>query len=121
MAIKVNNKDITTVHCPGGAEAQAVRIHNGTSWVDVWTNIKIMTLVSNGITKGFSNLSADKRTLSLYKTMCHFLRGRCKNRVLCMFPAHNTTKRMGKTPKPPSGPTAEPTATLTPQKEQAQE
>ena len=67
MAIKINNKDITTVHCPGGAEAQAVRIHNGTSWIDVWMNIKIMTLVSSGITKGFSNLSTDKRTLSLYK------------------------------------------------------
>ena len=53
------------------------------------------------------------------KPNCHFLRGRSKNRVLCMFPAHNTTKRMGKTPKPPSGPTAEPTATLTSQKEPA--
>ena len=64
MAIKINNKDITTVHCPGGAEAQAVRIYNGTSWSDVWTNVKIMTLLSNGITGGFSNLSADKRSIS---------------------------------------------------------
>ena len=67
MAIKINNKDITTVHCPGGAEAQAVRIHNGTTWCDVWTNIKIMTLLSNDITKGFSSISEDGRELSLYK------------------------------------------------------
>ena len=71
MAIKTNNKEISTVYCPAvngvRSEAQAVRIHNGSAWIDVWTNIKIMTLQSNDITKGFSNLSSDKRTLSLYK------------------------------------------------------
>lgn len=73
MAIKTNNKDITTVYCPAvngvRSEAQAVRIHNGTSWIDAWTNIKIMTLLSNGITRGASSLSTDKRTLQLYKFM----------------------------------------------------
>ena len=67
MAIKINNKDITEVHCPGGAIAQAVRIYNGTAWYDVWTHIKIMTLQSNTITGGFSDLTADKRTLALYQ------------------------------------------------------
>lgn len=71
MAIKTNNKDITTVYCPAvngvRSEAQAVRIHNGSAWVDVWTNIKIMTLQSNTITGGFSDISTDKRTLSLYQ------------------------------------------------------
>lgn len=73
MAVKTNNKDIATVYCPAvngvRSEAQAVRIHNGTSWIDVWTNIKIMTLLSNGITRGSSSLSIDKRTLQLYKFM----------------------------------------------------
>lgn len=69
MAIKINNKDITAVYCPGGAEAQAVRIYNGSAWVDAWTNIKIMTLLSNGITKGASDISKDKRMLQLYKFM----------------------------------------------------
>lgn len=73
MAVKTNNKDITTVYCPAvngvRSEAQAVRIHNGTSWIDVWTNIKIMTLLSNSITKGASDISANKRTLQLYKFM----------------------------------------------------
>ncbi len=73
MAVKTNNKEISTVYCPAvngvRSEAQAVRIHNGTSWIDVWTNIKIMSLLSNGITKGASDISADKRTFSLYKTM----------------------------------------------------
>lgn len=73
MAVKTNNKDISTVYCPAvngvRSEAQAVRIHNGTSWIDVWTNIKIMTLQSNGITRGASSLSADKRILQLYKFM----------------------------------------------------
>lgn len=63
----MNIKAAKMVYCPGKVEAAAVRIHNGTSWTDVWTNIKIMTLLSNDITKGFSNLSTDKRTLSLYK------------------------------------------------------
>ena len=73
MAIKTNNKDITTVYCPAvngvRSEAQAVRIHNGTSWIDVWTSIKIMTLLSNTITKGASDISTNKRTLQLYKFM----------------------------------------------------
>lgn len=73
MAIKVNQNDITTVYCPAvngvRSEAQAVRIYNGSAWVDVWTNIKIMTLLSNSITKGISTLSTDKRTLGLYKIM----------------------------------------------------
>ena len=53
------------------------------------------------------------------KPNCHFLRARSKSRVLCMFPANNTTKRMGKIPEPPSGPIPEPTPTLTPYKEPA--
>jgi hypothetical protein len=73
MAIKTNNKDINTIYCPAvngtRSEAQAVRIHNGTAWTEVWTNIKIMTLLSNSITEGASSLSADKRTLQLYKFM----------------------------------------------------
>lgn len=73
MAIKTNNKDIDKVYCPAvngvRPEAAAVRIHNGSSWIDVWTNIKIMTLLSNGITKGASSISTDKRTLQLYKFM----------------------------------------------------
>lgn len=56
MAIKTNNKDIKTVMCPAvngvRPEAQAVRIHNGSAWIDVWSNMKIMTLLSNSITKG---------------------------------------------------------------------
>ena len=56
MAIKVNNKDIKSVMCPAvngvRSEAQAVRIHNGSSWVDVWSSLKIMTLLSNSITTG---------------------------------------------------------------------
>lgn len=73
MAIKTNNKDIDTIYCPAvngvRSEAAAVRIHNGSAWTDVWTNIKIMTLLSNSITKGISTLSADKRTLGLYRIM----------------------------------------------------
>lgn len=73
MAIKTNGIDINTVYCPAvngtRSEAAAVRIHNGTSWYDVWTNIKIMTLLSNSITKGISTISADGRTLGLYKIM----------------------------------------------------
>ena len=56
MPIKTNNKDIKSVMCPAvngvRKEAQAVRIHNGSSWVDVWTSMKLMTLLSNNITKG---------------------------------------------------------------------
>ena len=33
------------------------------------------------------------------KPNCHFWRVPSKNRVLCMHPAHNTTKRVGKPPK----------------------
>jgi len=56
MAIKVNQKDIKSVMCPtvNGVrpEAQAVRIYRNGSWVDVWSNMKITTLLSNTITKG---------------------------------------------------------------------
>ncbi len=56
MAIKVNQKDISSVMCPAvngtRSSAQAVRIHNGSSWVDVWSSIKIMALLSNTITVG---------------------------------------------------------------------
>lgn len=56
MAVRVNQVDIKSVMCPvvSGvrSEAQAVRIHNGTTWVDVWTSMKLMTLLSNSITKG---------------------------------------------------------------------
>lgn len=73
MAIKTNGVDINTIFCPvvNGVrpEAAAVRIYNGTAWTDVWTNIKIMTLLSNGITKGASSITDKNRTLSLYKFM----------------------------------------------------
>jgi hypothetical protein len=73
MAIKVNSKEIETVMCPAvngaRAEAQAVRIHNGTSWIDVWSNIKIMTMLSNSITKGFSLISNKNRKIQFYKYM----------------------------------------------------
>ena len=73
MAIKTNGIDINTIYCPAvngvRSEAAAVRIHNGTSWIDVWTNIKIMTLLSNGITAGASSITDKSRTLSLYKFM----------------------------------------------------
>ena len=79
MAVKTNNKDITTVYCPAvngvRSEAQAVRIYNGTSWVDAWTNIKIMTLLSNSITGGFSDLTTDKRRLALYQYQNGIARG----------------------------------------------
>ena len=56
MAIKVNQVDIASVMCPAvsgtRSEAQAVRIHNGTAWIDVWAAIKNMTLLSNTITIG---------------------------------------------------------------------
>ena len=71
MAIKINNKDFTTVWCPAvngvRSEAQAIRIYNGSAWVDAWTNIKIMTVLSNSITGGFSDLTTDKRRLALYQ------------------------------------------------------
>ena len=38
------------------------------------------------------------------KPNCHFWRARKKSRVLRMPPAHNTTKGVGKTPKPPLWP-----------------
>lgn len=63
----MNIKDAKMVYCPGKVEAAAVRVHNGSTWIDVWTNIKIMTLLSNGITGGFSNLATDKRSLALYQ------------------------------------------------------
>lgn len=73
MAIKTNGVDINTIFCPVAngvrPEAAAVRIHNGTAWTDVWTNIKVMTLLSNGITKGASSITDKNRTLSLYKFM----------------------------------------------------
>lgn len=51
MAIKTykNNAwvDIQTVN-----GAQAVRVYKGTSWVDAWTSMKMMSLLSNNITKG---------------------------------------------------------------------
>ena len=56
MPIKTNQKDIKSVMCPEvnsvRKEAQAVRIHNGSAWVDVWTSMKLMTLLSNNISKG---------------------------------------------------------------------
>ena len=56
MAVKVNQVDIKSVMCPAvngvRPEAQAVRIHNGSAWVDVWTSLRLMTLLSNNITKG---------------------------------------------------------------------
>lgn len=56
MAIKVNQVDIKSVMCPAvsgvRSEAQAVRIYNGSAWVDVWSSMKLMTLLSNSITKG---------------------------------------------------------------------
>ena len=56
MPIKTNNKDIQRVMCPAvngvRPEAQAVRIHNGRAWIDVWTSLRLMTLLSNNITKG---------------------------------------------------------------------
>ena len=56
MAIKVNQVDIKSVMCPAvngvRSEAQAVRIYKGSTWVDVWSSMKIMKLLSNSITKG---------------------------------------------------------------------
>lgn len=56
MAIKVNQVDIKSVMCPAVSgvrkEAQAVRIYRNSAWVDVWSNMKVMTLLSNTITKG---------------------------------------------------------------------
>lgn len=56
MAIKVNQVDIKSVMCPAVSgvrkEAQAVRIYRSGSWVDVWTSLRLMTLLSNNITKG---------------------------------------------------------------------
>ncbi len=75
MAIKTGStwKEIKTVMCPAvngvRKEAQAVRIHNGTTWVDVWSNIKIMTVLSNNITKGWGAVSEDTRTIGLFKFM----------------------------------------------------
>lgn len=49
-------KSISSVACPAvngtRPNAQAIRIHNGTSWVDIWTSMKTMTLLSNSITRG---------------------------------------------------------------------
>jgi hypothetical protein len=73
MAIKVNQKDIKTIMCPAvngvRKEAQAVRIYRNGAWVDVWSNIKIMTVLSNNITKGWCALSEDKRTIQYHKFM----------------------------------------------------
>ena len=56
MAVRVNKVDIKSVMCPAvngtRKEAQAVRIHNGTAWVDVWASLKLMTVLSNTINKG---------------------------------------------------------------------
>lgn len=73
MAIRTNLKDIKTVMCPAvngvRSEAQAVRIHNGTAWVDVWTNTKIMSILSSTITKGWCVVSEDNRDIQYHKWM----------------------------------------------------
>ena len=51
MAIKTY-KSGAWVDIKGVNNAQAVRVHNGTSWIDIWTSMKTMTLLSNSITKG---------------------------------------------------------------------
>ena len=63
MAVKTNQKDIKSVMCPTvngtRSEAQAVRIYNGTAWVDVWANMKLLSLLSNNITKGTLYVQTD--------------------------------------------------------------
>lgn len=95
MAIKVNQTDIKSVMCPAvngvRSEAQAVRVYNGSAWVDVWANMKTMTLLSNTITKGtfyaydtgnmqYSKILADGTgTMSGGGTMIFYLDGEWTN------------------------------------------
>lgn len=62
MTVKVNKADIKSVMCPAvngvRSEAQAVRIHNGSTWVDVWNSITYMSLISNSITKGMLSINS---------------------------------------------------------------
>ena len=72
MAVRVNKVDIKSVMCPAvngvRSEAKAVRIHNGSAWIDVWSSIKIMALISNSITKGMLSIN-DANALQFSKTM----------------------------------------------------
>ena len=89
-----------------------------------WTNVSL----SNKIQRNHKGLkitacmcSWGKFWTARYKETkkpnCHFWRARGKSRVLHTPPVHNTTDGVGKTPKPPSGPTPGHTPTLTPCKE----
>ena len=63
MAVRVNKVDIKSVMCPAvngvRSEAQAVRIHNGSAWVDVWSAVKFMSLISNTVTKGMLAINSE--------------------------------------------------------------
>lgn len=75
MPIKTGSawKDINKVWCPAVSgvrkEAQAVRIYRNGAWTDVWSNVKIMTILSSTITKGWCAISEDKRTIQYHKFM----------------------------------------------------
>ena len=73
MAVKVNKVDIKSVMCPAvngvRSEAQAVRIHNGTSWVDAWSSLKIMTLLSKNFTTGQGYTRDNGKAYSIDKIM----------------------------------------------------
>lgn len=72
MAVKVNKADIKSVMCPAvngvRSEAQAVRIHNGSAWVDVWTAITYMSLISNSVSRGMVAIN-DANGMQYSKTM----------------------------------------------------
>lgn len=63
MPIRVNGTDIQTIMCPAvngvRPEAAAARIHNGTTWVDVWTKKAYLDMYEYSNTmRGQSGLSA---------------------------------------------------------------
>jgi hypothetical protein len=75
MAIKTGSEwtDIKSVMCPAvngvRREAESVRIHNGTSWVEVWSNLKIMTLLSKNFTTGQGYTRDGGKAYSIDKIM----------------------------------------------------
>lgn len=72
MPIRTNGTDIQMVMCPAvngvRPEAEAVRIHNGTAWVDVWTNRKpvYMYEYENSL-RGKPSVYAEARQTTVYE------------------------------------------------------
>ena len=72
MPIRTNGTDIQTIMCPAvngvRPEADAVRIHNGTAWVDVWTNRRPVYMYEHSNTlRGKPSVYAEARQTTVYE------------------------------------------------------